>query len=97
MTETLKLWNLPHDKGKAGGTVAVWAKGEPPARRLPGENMPKSIYDILGDRVREERKKAGLTIERLAGLAGISPSFLAYIETKGRRPALILYKNWRKP
>ena len=50
--------------------------------------MPKSIYDIVGDRVREERKKAGLTIERLAELARISSSFLSYIETKGRKASL---------
>ncbi|MBI4802794.1 MAG: helix-turn-helix transcriptional regulator [Elusimicrobia bacterium] len=50
--------------------------------------MFKSIYDILGDRVREERKKAGLTIEELAGLAQISSSFPAYIETKGRKASL---------
>ena len=33
-----------------------------------------------GDRIREERKQAGL--------AGISTSFLAYIETKGRKASL---------
>jgi len=36
------------------------------------KNMSKNIYDIVGERVREERKKAGLTIERLAELAQIS-------------------------
>ena len=50
--------------------------------------MPESIYDIVGDRVREERKKAGLTIEKLAELARISSGFLAYIETKGRKASL---------
>ncbi|MEI7481811.1 MAG: helix-turn-helix transcriptional regulator [Elusimicrobiota bacterium] len=50
--------------------------------------MSQSIYDIVGERIREERKTAGLTIERLAELAHISSSFLAYIETKGRKASL---------
>ena len=50
--------------------------------------MQKSIYDIVGEKVREERKKAGLTMEQLAELAQISASFLAYIETKGRKASL---------
>jgi transcriptional regulator with XRE-family HTH domain len=50
--------------------------------------VARNIYDIVGERIREERKKAGLTIERLAELAQISPSFLAYIETKGRKASL---------
>jgi transcriptional regulator with XRE-family HTH domain len=48
----------------------------------------KDIYGIVGERVREERKRAKLTIEQLAELADISPSFLAYIETKGRKASL---------
>lgn len=55
--------------------------------------MSKDIYGIVGTRIREERKKAGLTIESLADLAQISPSFLAYIETKGRKASLeTIYK-----
>ena len=50
--------------------------------------MRRDIYSILGDRIREERKRVGLTMERLAELAGISTSFLAYIETKGRKASL---------
>lgn len=50
--------------------------------------MRKDIHSILGDRIREERKRAGLTMERLAELAGISTSFLAYIELKGRKASL---------
>lgn len=50
--------------------------------------MNRNIYGLLGDRVREERKRAGLTIEKLAELAAISTSFLAYIETKGRKASL---------
>ncbi|MBU2574625.1 MAG: helix-turn-helix domain-containing protein [Elusimicrobia bacterium] len=50
--------------------------------------MSRDIYNLLGDRIREERKRAGLTLEKLAELAGISTSFLAYIETKGRKASL---------
>ena len=50
--------------------------------------MPKDIHAILGDRIREERKRAGLTMEKLAELAGISTSFVAYIETKGKKASL---------
>ncbi len=50
--------------------------------------MRRNIYDILGDSVRKERKRAGLTIEQLAESAGISTSFLAYIETKKKKASL---------
>lgn len=50
--------------------------------------MSRDIYAIVAERVREERKKAGLTMEQLAALAGISASFLAYIETRGSKPSL---------
>lgn len=50
--------------------------------------MFRDIYTIVGERVRRERLRAKLTIERLAELAGISPSFLAYIETNGRKASL---------
>lgn len=50
--------------------------------------MRRDIHSILGDRIREERKRAGLTMEQLAEAAGISTSFLAYIETKGRKASL---------
>jgi len=48
----------------------------------------KDIYDVVGERIRQERKTSSLTIEQLAGLAGISPSFLAYIETKKKKASL---------
>jgi len=47
--------------------------------------MRKNIYEVVGDRIREERKRAGLTIEQLAESTGISTSFLAYIETKKKK------------
>lgn len=50
--------------------------------------MRRDIHSILGDRIREERKRAGLTMESLAEAAGISTSFLAYIETKNKKASL---------
>ncbi|MFC1522155.1 helix-turn-helix domain-containing protein, partial [Elusimicrobiota bacterium] len=50
--------------------------------------MSKDIYKLVGIAVRDERKKAGLTIEKLAEIAGISPSFLCYVETAGKKASL---------
>ncbi|MDA8131009.1 MAG: helix-turn-helix transcriptional regulator [Elusimicrobia bacterium] len=50
--------------------------------------MRKDIHSIVGNRIREERQRAGLTMEKLAELAGISTSFVAYIETKGKKASL---------
>jgi transcriptional regulator with XRE-family HTH domain len=50
--------------------------------------MGKDIYEVLAKRIREARKRSGLTLERLAEAAGIGASFLAYIETGGRKPSL---------
>lgn len=46
----------------------------------------KNLFEILGKRIKEERKKRGLTQERLAELAGISNNFISYIES-GRKTA----------
>ncbi|MEW5907030.1 MAG: helix-turn-helix transcriptional regulator [Elusimicrobiota bacterium] len=48
----------------------------------------RDIYAMLGDRIRQERKRAALSMEKLAELAGISTSFLAYIETKRKKASL---------
>lgn len=48
----------------------------------------RDIHAMLGDRIRQERKRAALSMERLAELAGISTSFLAYIETKRKKASL---------
>ncbi len=42
--------------------------------------MSPSIYATIGQRLKAERLREGLTLEQLAEAAGISPSFLAYIE-----------------
>lgn len=48
----------------------------------------RGIHAVLGERIREERKRSGLTMEKLAELSGISTSFLAYIETKRKKASL---------
>ena len=48
----------------------------------------KSVYELLAGNIRNERKKRGLTIEELSGRAGISVSFLCYIETNKKKPSL---------
>jgi transcriptional regulator with XRE-family HTH domain len=50
--------------------------------------MGKGIYAIVGKRIREERLRAGLTLEALSEQADISRSFLAYIENNGRKASL---------
>lgn len=48
----------------------------------------KDIYKSVGSRVKSERKSAGLTIEELAHRAGISASFLSYVETGNKKCSL---------
>jgi len=50
--------------------------------------MPKDIYAVLADQVRARRQAAGLSIEKLAELAGVGAGFLAHIETKQKKPSL---------
>ncbi len=50
--------------------------------------MP-DIYTLIGSRVREERKLRGLSIEKLAEQAGVTPSFLGLIE-RGERKLSVL-------
>ena len=55
-----------------------------------------NIYELIGCRVREERKALGISIERLAELAMVTPSFLGLIE-RGKRKLSVetLYKICR--
>jgi transcriptional regulator with XRE-family HTH domain len=46
------------------------------------------FYVRLGKRIADARKAGGLTQERLAEGASISPSYLAHIEAGARRPTL---------
>lgn len=50
--------------------------------------MTSSIYSHVARRVREERRRLGWTLERLASEAGISTGFLAYIEKNRKKASL---------
>lgn len=50
--------------------------------------MSKDIYATLAGQLRLRRLQAGLTLEALADSAGISTSFLAYLETNKKKPSL---------
>ncbi|MDA8130337.1 MAG: helix-turn-helix transcriptional regulator [Elusimicrobia bacterium] len=50
--------------------------------------MRKDIYAVLAKQLRLKRLQAGLTIEDLADAAGISASFLAYLEAERKKPSL---------
>jgi transcriptional regulator with XRE-family HTH domain len=43
---------------------------------------------LLGARVRQERKRAGLGLPELAELSGVSQAFLSYLERGQRLPSL---------
>ena len=45
------------------------------------------IYELIGRRVREERKRLGLSIEKLADLAAVTPSFRPRRTPGKERPA----------
>ncbi len=47
-----------------------------------------NIYATFARQLRLKRLQAGLTIEELADAAGISVSFLAYLETNKKKPSL---------
>ncbi len=53
----------------------------------------EDIYSTLGKRVRDERLKAGLTMEELAEASSISASFLAYIEHGKKKASLVTVKK----
>jgi len=50
--------------------------------------MSVNIYATIARQLRLRRLQAGLTIEDLADAAGISVSFLAYLETNKKKPSL---------
>jgi len=53
-----------------------------------GNLMGMSIYTTIAKQLRLRRLQAGLTLEDLADTAGISVSFLAYLETNKKKPSL---------
>jgi len=50
--------------------------------------MGIDIYATIARQLRLKRLQAGLTLEDLADAAGISTSFLAYLETNKKKPSL---------
>ncbi|WP_238017009.1 XRE family transcriptional regulator [Dactylosporangium sp. AC04546] len=46
--------------------------------------------EALGERVRAERKRRGLTLDALAGASGVSRSMLSEIERGGRTPTVLV-------
>jgi transcriptional regulator with XRE-family HTH domain len=46
------------------------------------------IYRVLALRLREERRRAGLSLERLGEKAGVTGAFIAHIEAERKRPTL---------
>lgn len=50
--------------------------------------MGIDIYATVARQLRLKRLQAGLTLEDLADTAGISTSFLAYLETNKKKPSL---------
>ncbi len=54
-----------------------------------GDFMGIDIYATIARQLRFKRLQAGLTLEALADAAGISTSFLAYLETNKKRKLLI--------
>ena len=49
---------------------------------------PETVYQFLGARVREERKRLGLTQEELSERADITPNFVCHIE-RGTKQATL--------
>jgi len=48
---------------------------------------------LLGRRIKEERKKKGMTQEKLAELSGISNNFISYIESGNKNASLKTIKK----
>ena len=52
-----------------------------------------NLLQLLGERIKEERKKRGLTQEKLAGLSGVSNNFISYIESGNKNASLKTIKK----
>ena len=51
----------------------------------------EDVYTVVGNRVREARKRQGMTQQALAEQAAISPTFLSLQESGGRKGSLDTY------
>lgn len=50
--------------------------------------MKKDIYAVVAANVRASRGRTGISIEKLAEIAGIGAGFLAHIETDQKKPSV---------
>ena len=51
------------------------------------------IYAFIGARIRQERKARNLTLEELASIVGIDPSYLQRIEANKKQASLTKLQN----
>ena len=51
------------------------------------------LFQLLGKRIKEERKKRGLTQEKLAELSGVSNTFISFIESGNKNASLKTIKK----
>ncbi|NNN07197.1 MAG: helix-turn-helix transcriptional regulator [Elusimicrobia bacterium] len=56
---------------------------------MAGEPRKIDVYTLVAGRIRDERRRIGWTLEKLAAVAGISTGFLAYIEQAKKKPSLM--------
>jgi transcriptional regulator with XRE-family HTH domain len=73
-------WTSPIDGDYSGRAMA----GEPKRARELGEDL----QDGVGQRLRAERERRGVSLRELARRVGISPSALSQIETGRSRPSV---------
>jgi len=55
---------------------------------MVSEGLKQTLYEQIGRRIGEFRKLRNLTQERLAEKADVVASYIAHIETGGRKPTL---------
>jgi transcriptional regulator with XRE-family HTH domain len=67
------------------------------AKKLPGPgckpfspSLPAPLSGALAALLRERRKRAGLTLDKLARRSGVSRQMLGYVEGRQRRPTVDL-------
>src|SRR3954471_224340 len=78
-----------HEFGSHGLSRGTLARMEPARTELAAEREKgTSPDDYIGGRLREERERQGLSLRKLAGKLGISPSALSQIETGRSRPSV---------
>jgi transcriptional regulator with XRE-family HTH domain len=53
----------------------------------PAPTVPEAL-DGIGDRLREERERAGLSQRKLAGRLGLSPSLISQLESGSTKPSV---------